>query len=155
MEEYSQNQVELTGQLYTRIHNASMGIPRLFHKMLLETLRQTFLLDVEMGDLEAVDVAVEKMNLQNAKERVYDISDKKLTILKHILLSRHSKGRRPSELVERLDRDKSTISYHLQNLVEDRILQKEKQGRSAFYRVNDSVKPVLQRRIEKEGEFYA
>ena len=97
---------------------------------------------------------MEKLDLDNVRERVYDISDKKMLILKHILLARHPKGRRPSELVERLDRDKSTISYHLQNLVEDRILQKEKQGRSAFYQVNDSVKPVLQRRIEKEGESY-
>jgi len=155
VEVYSNGGVDLQRELYSQICESSLGIPKLFHDLLRETLRQSFIADFSSVRIEAVYSAVEKLDLDNVRERVYDISDKKMLILKHILLARHPKGRRPSELVERLDRDKSTISYHLQNLVENRILEKEKQGRSAFYRVNDSVKPVLQRRIEKEGEFYA
>lgn len=152
---YSEGRVELPHELYLQIYEASLGIPKLFHDLLRETLRQSFIQELGSVQAETVDAAVEKLNLDNVQNRVYDISDKKLLILKHILLSPHPKGRRPSELVDRLDRDKSTVSYHLQNLAENRILEKEKQGRSVFYRVNDSVKPVLQRRIEKEGEFYA
>lgn len=152
---YSEGRVELPRNLYTRIYEASLGIPKLFHDLLRETLRQSFIQELGSVTVDGVDAAVEKLNLDSIQERVYEISDKKLLILKHILLSRHPKGRRPSDLVERLDRDKSTVSYHLQNLAENRILEKEKQGRSVFYRVNDSVKPVLQSRIEKEGEFYA
>jgi DNA-binding transcriptional ArsR family regulator len=155
MEAVSTEPVDLTGEVYKRIYQSSFGIPGLFHLLLRETLRETFLQDMELGDAAAVDAAVQTLHMEEAKERVYDLSDKQLLILKHVLLARHPQGRRPSELVELLDRDKSTISYHLQNLTDDAILEKKKAGRSTFYRVADPVKPVVQRRIAQEGEFYA
>lgn len=151
----SEKTIEITDEFYRRIYKKSLGIPGLFHTLLQASLKETFLKRLELGDTEAVDSAVEKLDMDNAEERVYGLSEKKTTILKHILLSRHPQGRRPSELVELMDKDKSTISYHLQNLISDRILQKEKAGRSTFYRIHEPLKPVLQFRINGEGEIHA
>ncbi|ELZ68564.1 hypothetical protein C457_11186 [Haloferax prahovense DSM 18310] len=152
---YSSGQLDLPKSLYSEIYSSSYGIPLLFHEILRETFKQSFLSDFSEVTTEAVSTAVQNLQLDGVQERVYDLSDKKLLVLKHVLLSPHPKGQRPSELVEKLNRDKSTISYHLQSLTDNRILEKEKQGRSVFYRVRDLVKPLLQQRIEKEGEFYA
>lgn len=154
VEIYSSAGTNVPESIYKRIHEVSYGIPGILHQVLRETLEETFHRKLELGDRAAVDAAVKKLNLENVQERIYDISDKKLSILKFILLARHPKGRRPTELVDRLDKDKSTISYHLQSLVSDKILQKERSGRSAFYRVRDPIKPVLQLRLAKEGEFH-
>lgn len=145
----------LPESIFKRIHEKSYGIPRLFNTILIKTLRETFHKELQLGDVEAVDIAVEKLNLRDAKERIYDISEKKLTILKHILLAYDPRGRRPTELVELLDRDKSTISYHLQELRSDKIVESEKSGRQVFYRVHDCLKPLLQIRISQEGKFHA
>jgi DNA-binding transcriptional ArsR family regulator len=152
---YSEGGVELPNELYRRIHEFSRGIPALFHTLLRRSIKETFRQKADLGAVEAVDEAGEKLGLDDVEERVNGISDKKLVILKHILLSWHPQGRRPTELVELLERDKSTVSYHLQNLVQENILTKEKSGRSTFYRVKDPVKPILQLRIAREGEFNA
>ena len=152
---YSQDQLELSQEFYELIHDYSNGIPSLFHSLLRATIKETFRQKLELGSTEAVVEASEKLGLNDLENRVNSISDKKLTILKHILLSWHPQGRRPTELVEILDRDKSTISYHLQNLVQENILKKQKSGRSTFYQVKDPVKPILQLRIAMEGEFHA
>jgi DNA-binding transcriptional ArsR family regulator len=151
----SEGTVEIQDAFYRRIYNKSLGIPGLFHRLLKASLKETFLKELELGDTEAVDSAVEKLDLDEAEERIYDLSEKKIAILKHILLSRHPQGRRPSELVELMDKDKSTISYHLQNLISDRVLQKEKAGRSTFYSIHEPLKPILQFRINGEGEIHA
>lgn len=152
---YTENKVELPEKFNKRIHEVSSGIPGLFHTLLRESIQETFRQKSELGTVETVNEASEKLGLKDAEERVNEISEQKLTILKHILLSWHPQGRRPTELVELLDRDKSTVSYHLQNLIQENILTKEKSGRSTFYKVKDPVKPILQLRIAREGEFHA
>jgi translation initiation factor 2 beta subunit (eIF-2beta)/eIF-5 len=155
LEIISEGSVEVEDEFYRRIYKKSLGIPSLFHTLLRASLKETFLKELELGDAKAVDSAVEKLDLDDAEERIYDLSEKKITILKHILLSRHPQGRRPSELVELMDKDKSTISYHLQNLISDRVLQKEKAGRSTFYSIHEPLKPILQLRVNGEGEIHA
>jgi DNA-binding transcriptional ArsR family regulator len=152
---FSTAPVEVSTGLYQRIYKYSSGIPSLFHRLLRETLRETFLNDLELGNVDAVDIAARTFHLNGVRERISDLSEKQMLILKHVLLARHSLGRRPSELVELLDRDKSTISYHLQNLFDESLLEKERSGRSVFYRIADPVKPLVQRRITQEGGFHA
>jgi len=155
VQEISSQANRFSTEFYRQIHQYSLGIPGVFHSLLREALHETFVKGLDLGDTEAVVSAAEKLDLQNAEQRIYDLSDKKTTILKHILLSRHPDGRRPSELVELMDKDKSTVSYHLQNLVSEGVLQKEKAGRSTFYSVKPALKPVLQLRINGEGEINA
>lgn len=151
----SADSVDVPEDLYQRIAAYSLGIPGMFQRLLRHTVKETFLNDLELGDTAAADAAAQTLHLDHAEDRVYELSDKKLHVLKHILLARHPQGRRPTELGERLDRDKSTVSYHLQGLTGKRLVEKENAGRSTFYRVAPPVKPLVQRRIAQEGEFHA
>lgn len=145
---------ELPEDSLQKIHEYSRGVPGLFTRLTLKTFREAFLKQVDLTSVEAVELAADQLNLVDAEERVYDLSESKMRILKHILLSTDPRGIRPTTLVEILDRDKSTISYHLQTLRSEEIVESEKQGRSAFYRVKDEIKPIVQQRIDQEGEFH-
>lgn len=150
----SDDGVELPEVLLQKIHEYSMGIPRVFTRLALEMLRETFLKELEIGDEEAVEAAAEKLNLTGLEEQVYQLSDTKITILTHMLLWNHRDGIRPSQLVDLLDRDKSTVSYHLKDLTSEGLVESEKRGRSAYYQIKDWIKPIIQIRIDQNGEYH-
>jgi DNA-binding transcriptional ArsR family regulator len=135
------------------IYSYSDGIPGVFTDLLLASLREAFVKELELGSTESVDAAAEKLNLDGVEETVYELSDTKVTILTHILLGSNREGVRPSQLVDLLDRDKSTVSYHLKDLRTEGLVESEKQGRSAYYRVKSQVKPFIQTRIAQNGEY--
>jgi len=135
------------------IYRYSSGIPRAFTDLLLASLREAFVKELELGSTESVEAAAEKLNLDGVEETVYELSDTKVTILTHMLLWNHRQGIRPSQLVDLLDRDKSTVSYHLKDLQTEGLVESEKQGRSAYYRVKNQVKPFIQTRIAQNGEY--
>jgi predicted transcriptional regulator len=60
----------------------------------------------------------------------------------------------PTKLVDKMHRDKSTISYHLQELSSTGMVEFDKEGRSTFYRVKEALEPYIQMRIAKEGEIH-
>jgi DNA-binding transcriptional ArsR family regulator len=137
-----------------KIHEYSGGVPGVFTELAVESLRETYLKELELGSVEAVEAAAEKLNLVDVEESVYGLSDTKLTILTHMLLWNHRDGIRPSELVDLIDRDKSTVSYHLSDLKSEGLVESEKRGRSAYYRVKDLVKPFVQNGIDQAGEYH-
>jgi DNA-binding transcriptional ArsR family regulator len=145
--------LDLPEAFFEDIYQYSTGIPRVFTDLLLASLRETFVKELELGSTESVSAAAEKLNLDGVEETVYDLSDTKVTILTHMLLWNHRDGIRPSQLVDMLDRDKSTVSYHLKDLQTEGLVESEKQGRSAYYRVKNQVKPFIQTRIAQNGEY--
>lgn len=136
-----------------KITEDSDGIPSVFTELALKSLREAFVKELDPGSVESVESAAEKMGLTGVEETVYQLSDTKLTILTHMLLWNHRKGIRPSQLVDLLDKDKSTVSYHLKDLKDEGLVRSEKQGRSAYYNVKNTVKPFIQIRIDQEGEY--
>lgn len=154
IEELSDDGLQLPEAYYEKISQFSDGIPGIFTDLLLESLRETFVKELEVGDTDSVDSAAEKLGLQDIEGTVYELSDTKLTILNIMLLWNHRKGIRPSQLVDKLDRDKSTVSYHLKDLKNEGLVTSEKQGRSAYYTVKKQVKPFIQSRISQNGEYY-
>ncbi|MFB6245004.1 MAG: ArsR family transcriptional regulator [Candidatus Nanohaloarchaea archaeon] len=150
----SDDGLELPEAFLKQIHEYSSGIPGVFTRLALTSLREAFVKELELGSVESVEAAAEKLNLVDLEETVYDLSDTKLTILTHMLLWNHRRGIRPSQLVDLLDRDKSTVSYHLKDLKGEGLVESEKQGRSAYYRVKNPVKPFVQLRIDQNGEFH-
>lgn len=61
------------------------------------------------------------------------------TIARRILAYLASEGPlTTTELAERLEKSQSTISWHLSNLVEAELVEKERDGRSVYYEVTDS-----------------
>jgi DNA-binding transcriptional ArsR family regulator len=144
---------ELPEAFLKQIHEYSCGIPGVFTVLALESMREAFVKKLELGSVDSVEAAAEKLNLVGLEESVYELSDTKLTILTHMLLWNHRGGIRPSQLVDLLDRDKSTVSYHLKDLKDEGLVESEKQGRSAYYRVKNQVKPFIQIRIDQNGEY--
>ena len=149
----SDDGVDLPEAFLEEIYRYSTGIPRVFTDLLLASLRETFVKELELGSTDSVNAAAEKLNLDGVEKTVYDLSDTKVTILTHMLLWNHRDGIRPSQLVDLLDRDKSTVSYHLKDLQTEGLVESEKQGRSAYYRVKNQTKPFIQTRIAQNGEY--
>jgi len=150
----SDDGLDLPEDFLQQICQYSSGIPSVFTDLLLASLRETFVKELELGSKESVVAAAEKLNLDGVEEIVYELSDTKVTILTHMLLWNHRDGIRPSQLVDLLDRDKSTVSYHLKNLKSEGLIESEKQGRSAYYQVKKQVRPFIQTRITQNGEYY-
>ena len=147
----SDDQFRPSEDYVSKIQEYSHGIPRIGIILAIESLRETFLRELELNDPQAVKSAAEKSNILGMRERIYGLSDMKTTILRHILLSYDRRGTRPSKLVDLLDRDKSTISYHLRMLSEQEIIKSDKQGRQVFYKLRDAAKPFVQIRIDEES----
>ncbi len=146
--------LDLPEDYLEEIYEYSRGVPLLFSRLAMDSLRETFVKELELGDDGAVESAAEKMNLKGLEERVYDLSDTKVTILRHMSLWVGEDGIRPMQLVDLLDRDKSTVSYHLKDLTSEGLVESEKRGRSAYYRVKEPVKPMIQTRINQESEYH-
>ncbi len=138
-----------------RIYELSDGIPKLIHLLVLESLKEAFHKELEPGVAAATNVAADRLNLINASARVQDLSEARLAVLKQILQLPDERGVQPGTLVDQLHRDKSTISYHLHELNEMGFVEREREGRRAFYRVTETIEPLIQRRINQEAEFNA
>jgi DNA-binding MarR family transcriptional regulator len=149
----SENEFTLPSETVDRIHELSEGIPRLIHTLALESLQEAFRKELEPGDIAATNSAVDRLHLVDASARVQDLSESKLTVLKQILQLPNDRGVQPGTLVEELHRDKSTISYHLRELSDGGFVERDREGRRAFYRVTETLEPFIQRRINQEAEF--
>jgi DNA-binding MarR family transcriptional regulator/uncharacterized protein YbaR (Trm112 family) len=149
----SENEFTLPSETVGRVYELSEGIPRLIHVLALESLQEAFRKELEPGDVAATNSAADRLHLADATERVQDLSESKLTVLKQILQLPNDRGVQPSTLVEELHRDKSTISYHLRELSDGGFVERDREGRRAFYRVTETLEPFIQRRINQEAEF--
>jgi DNA-binding transcriptional ArsR family regulator len=138
-----------------RIWELSHGIPGIIVLLTLHALREAFMKELEPGSCESVEAAGERLHLPNVLDQIYDLSDSKMEILRWILLSLDERGRSPGDLVDKLDRDKSTISYHLSTLSDEGLVESQREGRHAYYQVTEAVKPFVQLRLNKEAEFNA
>ena len=149
----SEDRFTLPSETIDRIHELSEGIPRLIHILALESLQEAFRKELEPGDVAATNSAADRLHLTDASARVQDLSESKLTVLKQILQLPNDHGVQPSTLVEELHRDKSTISYHLRELSDGGFVERDREGRRAFYQVTETLEPFIQRRINQEAEF--
>jgi len=149
----SENEFSLPSDTTERIHELSEGIPRLIHVLALESIQEAFRKELEPGDVAATNSAADRLHLTDASARVQDLSESKLTVLKQILQLPNDRGVQPGTLVEELHRDKSTISYHLRELSDGGFVERDREGRRAFYRVTEMLEPFIQRRINQEAEF--
>lgn len=149
----SEDEFPLPSETMERIHELSEGIPRLIHLLALASLQEAFRKDLEPGDVAATNSAADRLHLIDASERVQDLSESKLTVLKQILQLPDDRGVQPGALGDELHRDKSTISYHLRELGDGGFVERDREGRRAFYRVTETLEPFIQRRIDQEAEF--
>jgi DNA-binding transcriptional ArsR family regulator len=138
-----------------RIYELTHGIPGIIVLLTLHGLREAFMKEFEPGSRESIEAAGERLHLLDVLDRIYDLSDSKMEILRWILLSLDERGRSPGDLVDKLDRDKSTISYHLSTLSDEGLVEPQREGRHVYYRVTEALKPLVQLRLTKGAEFNA
>lgn len=152
---YESETIELGIQksVYESVHDFSRGIPGISVKLFLNALKETFLKQKEAVDKESVESAAKRMGLFGISEKLNELSELHLQILRLILLSYDERGIRPSELVETIGKDKATISYHLQTLRSEGFLEVERAGRSSFYKIKENIKPLIQLKISEEVEY--
>lgn len=143
--------IEISSESEELLTKYSRGIPEVVRKILLKSLKESFLNGYEVFSEDSIESAASEMNLVSAPEVVRDLTDAQKVILKNILLSVDKRGVQPKELKKRIERDKSTISYHLTQLKSEKILDSQKKGRSVFYTINEDIKPILQLQMKEEG----
>ena len=131
----------------------SHGVPRIAVAVVYRSLEEAFR-SGKAVDGDAVVAAAEKLGLEGIEEEVYSIPESRLTVLTRMLLDTDERGMQPSKLVDLLNRDKSTVSYHLRELRDAGIVESERSGRRAFYSIREPVKPVLQGRVVQQGEIH-
>lgn len=130
----------------------SNGVPDLFIRILIKSLKQAFLNDQRPWAPESVHQAADQLGLTNVAERIESLSQAKLQFIRRMLIDGNSRGVQPKRLVELLDRDKSTVSYHLNDLSSLDLVESVTEGRSTRYSVNKFIRPLVQMRLEKEVE---
>ena len=145
---------EITEDVADSIYFYSKGIPFIAIKLFLTALKETYLKQKQAMNKKSIEAAAARMSLLDIPEKLRELSDQQVVILKHILLSHDERGVRPKELVEYLDRDKATISYHLTTLKSLGLLDVERVGRSSFYRIKEYIEPFVQLRIMEERDYY-
>lgn len=136
------------------IFEFSWGIPGIAIKILLTSLKEAFLKQKKFIDKESIEFAARKMSIYNIAEKLSKLTDQQFLILKQILMSYDERGIRPKQLTNLLNRDKATISYHLQSLRSEGFLEVDKIGRFSFYRIKEEIKPFIQLKVMQEVDFY-
>jgi len=156
IDEYvSKGSYKISQPVCEKIYEYSQGIPGTIISLLYQALYESFLKHKKDIDAASVDEAAEVLGVKGIPEKLKDLADHQVLMLKHILLSHDERGTRPTSLVEILGKDKATISYHLGILHSERLIVLEKVGRSSFYKVRPEIKPFVELRVAKEGEFLA
>ncbi len=151
----SKGKAKIHNEVAERIHSFSKGIPSVTISLLVITFSQAFVKGADSISAETVDDAAEAMGVKGVEEKVAKLAEHQLLIMKYILLEVDKRGIRPSRLVELLNKDKATVSYHLNSLSSERLLTVERSGRYSFYRVRPEIEPFVQLRIARESEYLA
>lgn len=133
------------------VETYSFGIPRVAALIVRKSITQAFRSDEEIGP-DAVEETVAALGLPGMEETVYAVPDARVDVLNWMLLDTDPRGMQPSKLVDLLNRDKSTVSYHLRELRDAGIVESERAGRRAFYRIREPMRPLVQDRIIRSGE---
>jgi len=137
---------------YASLHEFSFGIPGIAVHMFIQSLKEAYLKEKEDIDRDVIESTSQKMGISGITNKLNLLSDTQLTILNYILLNWDERGVRPVELAEALNKDKATISYHLHTLLSEGVLEVERSGRSAFYRIKKFVTPFVQLKLMEVEE---
>lgn len=138
-----------------RIYDLSHAVPYIVVILMIHSLHESFVRDRDPASIESINASGSQLHLDGAMGRVYDLSDQKMEILRWILLSLNPRGRSPGELVDKLNRDKSTISYHLRTLKDQGFVTSQSEGRRSYYKIPDHLASLVQLRLEQDQQFHA
>lgn len=147
----SDGEVTPSEEFVSAVETYSFGIPRVAALLVRKSITQAFRSGEEIGP-GVVEETAAALELPGMEETVYAVPDARVDVLNWMLLDTDPRGMQPSKLVDLLNRDKSTVSYHLRELRDAGIVESERAGRRAFYRIREPVRPLVQDRIIRTGE---
>ncbi len=151
----SDGKTELPREVITKISEISEGIPGVAIRLLLKSFYEAFISEKSSVDAESVLKAASSLGILGLNEKLGKLTEIHEIILRLILQSIDPRGIRPTELVEKLGKDKATVSYHLNYLLSEGLLSVRRLGRYAFYQVKEELRPFVQLKIVQEGDFLA
>ena len=143
---FNPNQLK-NNEFLGKIEDCTRGIPLIIIKLIIKCFEQTFLKKNKLLDMEILNLSLNYLGLCNLSNSMDELSAQHLKILETILLENSKKGARPIELVDKHNLDKSTISYHLNLLKKKEILDKEKIGKSSYYKIKENLIPFIQLKL--------
>jgi len=125
----------------------TLGIPMVITDLMFRCFKIMFKLEKTILDESIVKLAAEGMHLEDQNKEIEELTPQHIKILKRLLFDKNREGTRPVDLLDEFDLDKSTISYHLSKLVEKKIIDVRKMGKSSFYKVRDNLIPFIQLKL--------
>jgi len=134
-------------KFFKKIKDCTRGIPLIIIKLIIECFERTFLKEEKVLDMEVLNLSIDNLGLCKLSNSMDELSAQHLKILETILLENSKKGARPIELIEKHNLDKSTISYHLNVLKDKGILDKEKIGKTSYYKIKENLIPFIQLKL--------
>jgi DNA-binding transcriptional ArsR family regulator len=151
----SKERFKVPEEVSDAIYKLSSGIPGVAVQLFTQGLKEAFFKHKKMVDAESIESAAGRLGIKDIQQRLSQLSEFQILVLKHLLLEHDERGTRPSTLTEQFGKDKATISYHLSSLISMKVLTVDRIGRSAFYRVKPEVIPFVEMKIAQESEFLA
>jgi len=140
-------------KLYEKIWSYSKGIPLLIFTLLVFSLQEAYTIKIDSINENIITKAAKRMNLYNIDNKLDKVSEIQYLILKKMLLNIDERGIRPIILATDLNKDQATIAYHMNALLNEKIIRRDKIGKYTFYKIQNNLKPIIQNRISRGNEF--
>lgn len=146
---------EVSNEFISEIKKNSQGVPGLAIKLFEQSIKKSFhSSDRDTLDADSVREVAEKRGITGIREKLRSLSETKSHILEKTLTASDPRGLNPSKIAKELKKDKSTISYHLRDLKNQKLIEKESYGRQTFYTPNPIAKPLIQLHVSGENQFH-
>ncbi|MFW9874308.1 MAG: hypothetical protein ACFFG0_14480, partial [Candidatus Thorarchaeota archaeon] len=129
------------------IFKYSKGVPSTSIKLFIASIRETFLKRREKIEGKTINDAAKRIGISSIVEKLDELSPPQLRLLETILLLSSEESINPTKLAKRLKLDTSTVSYNLNILREQQILDSKQTGRKVSYNIKENLIPFVQMKI--------
>ena len=125
----------------------SLGIPSILIKLLIASIRETFLKRREKLESKTIEDAARKMGIILINKKLKKLSPPHLRLIEAIILFSSEEGINPTKLAKILRLDISTVSYYLNLLKSEQILESTQTGRKISYKIKENLTPYIQMKL--------
>ncbi|MHA1987318.1 MAG: hypothetical protein ACW98D_11805 [Promethearchaeota archaeon] len=125
----------------------SLGIPSVVIKLFFLSIRETFLKRREKLESKTITDAARKMGIILINKKLSKLSLPQLRLIEMIILFGTEEGINPTTLAKVLKLDISTVSYNLNQLKTEQILESTQAGRKVSYKIKENLIPFIQMKL--------
>jgi predicted transcriptional regulator len=140
-------------ELERDLFKISLGIPSVLIKLFITSIRETFLKRREKLERKIIVDVARKMGIISIGKKLKKLSPPQLRLIETIILFSSEEGINPTKLAKTLSLDISTISYYLNPLKAEQILESTQTGRKISYKIKENLIPFIQLKLLKEFNY--